>query len=181
MKKIFLLFLAATFIASCTSDKFTENEVFETQNEEALIAKKLKEAEVKGKNVTVEHATLEEINATMRQYGLKEFSKEEVEASKQRLQTRTTYACSTWNYLGDWDGDGTLNTLDLVKAEIFLCAVAGCTGNINLFTCTSDCPPLNGDNFSYLSYLGNGTEGYILNYIDCDYGRDWILAAIVCS
>ncbi|MEM1319560.1 MAG: hypothetical protein AAGG75_04850 [Bacteroidota bacterium] len=126
------------------------------------------------KELTVEHATLEEINEEMVANGLEPFDQADVERA---VQARSTWDCGSWIFLGDWNDDGNLSTLDLIKAQQYLCSSsAGCAGSVD----TSTFPFNNERFFGYLTFLEDGTDILLLNRDDIDAGRDFILGLIVC-
>lgn len=148
-------FMAGMLLTSCNKEQaisettvdLTERELFIKQTEDKIRAS--------GIEYTVEHATLEEINAAMRENGLPEFTQEDVEEARQKVKVRTggyDLPCSIWTYYGDWNDDGVLSTLDIVWASQWVCNNYTCNVSVNLNTCTV-CPPAEGYRFAVLSYI----------------------------
>lgn len=139
--------------------------------------KRLNEIAQSKKEVTIEHATLEEINKVMRENGMKEFTKKDVERS---VQMRTTYPCATWVTLGDWSGNSVLAAGDLVLAIAYICDKTYCGGNVDMFNCSGNCPSQAYD-FAYMSGLAYGDEWDDLNPNDVEAAGDRILGLIACN
>lgn len=190
MKKVFFQIIAflitITSIYSCTEDKEFIGESIGTHHKQPIemVQEIEKQVLASGKSYTIEAATLEELNASLKANGLKEVSKEEVEKAKQRLHQRTTWACATWVALGDWNGDSSLSVSDLTAARNWLCDNAGgsdpCYSEVVNINSCSPCPPSAGINFAWLSGLGYDTYWNILGDSDIDAGTYRILGLIPC-
>lgn len=174
--KIFLLLAFSIFLFSCTETGVTDDTLIKRENPEDYIEKLQKRIRDSNKKYKVEHSTLEEMNVVMRSHNLPEIFQEEVEEAKLNLQTRTTYLCSVWESFGDWNGDNTLNTLDLVAAQIWQCNNLGCGNSCSLFSCN---PPH--VDFAGLSYLLDGTGFFEFGTEDLEAGRDYVLAIVICN
>lgn len=185
MKFLFGALLVSTlFFTSCTKD--TENVLAPTTNiaDEEVTAENFElwldqqVAQVEGE-LTVEHASLAEINAEMIANGLEPFTEAEVAAAQAKAQDRLTWPCSTWVFLGDWNDSGTLTTFDLVQAIRYLCDNTGdCMGSVDTSSFPFDKPKA----FGYLSYLETNDQAglFTLNPDDVEAGRGQILGIIAC-
>ncbi len=184
MKFLFGTLLVGTlFFSSCTknsdaildtainSNKEIQDDEVTEQNFELWMQQQM--AKVEGE-LTVEQASLEEINAEMIANGLEPFTEEEVIEA----QSRAIWDCGSWVFLGDWNNSGTLTTFDLVLAQQYLCnnAAGGCGGTIDTSTFPFNDPKA----FGYLSFLEDGTDILLLNRDDIDAGRGRILGIIAC-
>ena len=123
----------------------------------------------------VEHASLEEINALMLENGLSPFSERDVEEAK-AFVSRTTWSCSLWTTLGDWNDSGTVTAYDMVLARKYLCSTVGCGGELDTFG-----HPLNVRFFGFLSFLEDGSESGVLNNNDAMAAAYFILGITACN
>lgn len=171
-----LLFTFSIFLFACNETELTDKSSVGRENPEDYIEMVQKRIKESNKQYKVEHSTLEEMNVVMRSHNLPEISQAEVDEAKLKLQARTTHLCSVWESFGDWNGDSTLNTLDLVAAQIWLCNNYGCGNSCSLYSCT---PPH--VDFAGLSYLLDGTGFFELGDEDLDAGRDYVLDIVICN
>jgi len=180
VKSIFFSLLAviavAIFLTSCEQDSIVVDEIDGFLVESSIDEELAEWTEMaEEKNVVVEHATLEEINLVMVEYGLEPFSQEDLEEA---VQLRMTWSCQTWNFLGDWNNSGHLSTLDLALAQQYLCNTVGCNGTVNT---SSNNFPTTVLKFRWMSYLGYGFGQSLLNRDDIDIARMRILGIIACN
>lgn len=185
MKIQSLVFLAAViclhlFLVGCSENSLELNQDDLSKEQKNQMAKarfqeKIAEFEKNPQKLTIEYATLEEINEVLLSYGLEPYSREDVERAK---YLKSTWPCSTWINFGDISGNGVLSVLDVAMANNWRCANSGCSYNYDLFT---DYVPSPYDNFAYMTGLGSDTDWYILNADDSDTATDFILGYIACS
>lgn len=196
---LFCTIALATFSACTKDDSIANNEsqvsfkstVFRADYETMEEYLKAREAEIEAAGVTytVEHATLEEVNAVMIEHGLDPFTEEDITRANKRGGGCGPYSCNTWINHGDWSGDFVLSTLDLVQAQSYVCGYPGSGGCPyyggyidDVFT-----KYFNGDiigealNFAQLSFFWCEGGDDILDYDDVLAGRDYILLKITCT
>ena len=196
----FLLIFAvamATFSACTKDEAISKNEskvqfkstVFRGDYETMEEYLKARNAEIEeaGVTYTVQHATLDEVNAVMIEHGLEPFTQEDITRANKRGGGCGPYTCNTWINHGDWSGDFTLSTLDLVQAQNYVCTWVG--------TCPyygGSIPDIiteyfNGNvigeavNFAQLSFFWCEGGDDVLDYDDVLAGRDYILLKITCT
>ncbi|MEO1517329.1 MAG: hypothetical protein AAFV95_20045 [Bacteroidota bacterium] len=172
IKFLFATLLASSFLfTACNKETEVAPKVTEITEDNFLEV--MRQSVDQSQELTVEYATLEEINAEMVANGLEPFTQEDAERA---AQLRTTYPCSDWITSGDWNNSNTLSTFDLVLATQYLCnSSAGCSGTVSTNGLSG--APLN---FGFLSFLKDGTELFALNANDTEAGRDFILGRIIC-
>lgn len=179
LKAIFAMTITVILVMTSCSK---ENAIIESQKEGNSIEftdeyreNRLNELANSDNNVTVEHATLDEINEVMIELGLDTYTQSDIE---QIVESRMTiYNCEVWNRLGDWSGDGVLNTDDLFEAYYYLCET-DCGGTLDMFVGTH---PTEAYDFSWMTGLENGTEWWDLNWNDIDAVVGRILNNIPCN
>ncbi len=172
--------MCTLIFSSCNKDERVLSSAVPKPNEtpEQYLERRMNDFKASGKTVTVEHATLEEINNLMRAEGLPEISRKEVQQS---VQKRTVWPCYVWINHGDWNNSGTFTAFDLVQARKYICnypGSGGCNGSVNVWQGTH--PPAAGD-FAFLSWLANGTDDLLLNLDDVNFGTSFILGLIPCN
>lgn len=211
MKNLVLLFLFAFLLGACGQE---QDNIELSENVEMLKRQKLNEIERSivpwkyesievwqeaksraleeaGIEITVEHATLEELNKVMVENGLEPFTQSDIDRASSRSKlTCGPYPCSTWNQNGDWNDDLVLSTLDMVKATQYVCNYGVPCAYLGGYVDTYyqiDQDPDNEEHwealeFSTLSHW-NCVDGldYIINQDDLDAGRDFILLKITCN
>jgi hypothetical protein len=178
-------------VASCNKDQNSEKETSFKDDPHAYILKKTKEWEAKGIEAKNEVLTLEQFNEAMRQNGWPEVTKEEVLKAKAQneLEERTCgYSCSTWNALGDNNGDGLLRLADYVALRSEQCRLGGtlpaCTDMppVSLMTCSGfQCPFPQFYNNCALDLLAYGGDMFSMNVEDHFAMRDRLLGFICCN
>ncbi len=196
-----LVVLICGFVVSCDKDadavtvdsqfrfkSTVHRSDFETMEE--YLEHRNAEIEKAGVTYTVEHATLDEINAVMIENGLEPFTEEDVTRAHKRGGGCGPYPCSTWINHGDWaTQDGVLSTYDLVKASKYVCNNADnglCPaygGYIDNITYKYINGLVSGDalDFAQLSYFWCEGGSDILDNDDMLAARDFILLKITCT
>ena len=122
--------------------------------------------------VTIEHMTLEELQAFVKEHNLPPVSQETVDAYDKRGIEKTTGSCSSgWiNYCGDLNANGTFSSSDLVTFNN-LCAGVCNQGCSSFGDCPTWSEPSDIRRFGYLSYYAHIQDE--LTYFD---GDDYIAA-----
>ena len=172
MKNLCVVFsIAITFaIGSCTQSDVEADGFPYTSAEEAIAVWK---KEARENPVTVQHATIEEYNAVMREFGLAEITEEDVQKAK--LTTRSICAdpdCEAISYLGDWNLNGTLSTLDIALAVQWM--------QNNYEGVVAQSEPIWVHRFAATSYFNCLNEQFEINNLNDSEGtvRQWILLNI---
>jgi hypothetical protein len=168
-----LLFL----VTGCEEEKLTTQEKQEdTSITEKDVLESYQEFLQSGKTITVQHATLEEINEAMIAQGLEPFSREDIKPSN----TRTDPDCDLVEFYGNWNGDSYLSTLDITLATSYITnwdSPPSSGGAVDPTNCCSH--PFSAVKFGFLSTTVNpGFEGFRLDQDDIDVVRDYVLGLI---
>lgn len=187
-KIVFCVTLMCTLIfSSCNKDERVLSSAVPKPNEtpEQYLERRMNDFKASGKTVTVEHATLEEINDVMKLHGLPQFSDKDVIESRKHvtnLRNSCQWPCNTWNNFADWNNSGFVSTIDLTLAmtHIYNCSgsyTGSCTLNFN--------DPDEAWDFSVLKYLETcnlSDWDYILDYAnDVESARKLLLGIITCT
>jgi len=181
MKNLMLLIsVIGLLLVSCSEGVFDDTDTPLTTERKEQMAKEMFEkrvAEIQSspKEVTIEYATLDEINAIMIEHNLEPFTQADIEQAK---VLKTIYPCSTWVSFGDINGDGKVSGIDVAAVGTWLCNHLGCNRDHDLFTYPVP-PPY--DDFAFMTGLANNADWFILNQDDRLAATSFILGLITCT
>ena len=169
--------MCALIFSSCNRDENVALTATRMKSESAdeYLQRRMSMVSIQGKTFKVEHATLDEINKLMKEEGLPELTRCEVQKT---LQKRTVYPCYVWVNHGDYNYSGTFTAYDLVLARSYICSFGDCNGTVNIWQGTH---PSAAIDFAFLSWLANGADDDLLNPDDTDIGASFILGLINCN
>ena len=182
----YALFVASLFIVSCSTE-VSESELRQTDSKIELTEDNFEEWAAQfvdpNQEVEIENATFEEINLALKEAGLPLLS-EDILRKQTGVERSGIFPCTTWTFFGDWNGDGTLNVLDLVLARRFQCALVGCGVPFNVAAIPVGTPDaLQAINFATLSFFIDHTPLGVTIFDDQDFDAltNLILGIIICS
>lgn len=169
MKTIKLLF-AACFAVLCLQS--CEKEEVSTIASEAIDIEQIKNQYPKtsSKNIVVERVTLEELNRVLIENGIEPYTEKAVSQLYDKY-LKSGLNCSSLKDHADWNGNGTVSTIDVVLARNYIIAN---DPNGQAIDPTTSSPTYVID-FGFLTAIYNGTEPWRLDQDDLDVGVITIL------
>jgi hypothetical protein len=153
MKNALIFCFTMLFMFSCAKDEGID---------ETAVMKQYPKA---NKEVTVEHLTLEELNAIFIANNMEPYTQDRVDKLMKKYQLKSNLYCPSLLTHADWNGDGSLTALDLVQMHIYHRDVSG---DVDPTYSYSGPTPNNVIDFGYLTGIYDGVDHWVFNLADKD-------------